>query len=199
MGRRKLLGKFREKYEKAMLPIGQFLGRLNFSPNMLSILSLLASAVSGWFFYSQNLVLGALFIIITGVVDMLDGAVARATGKTTRFGAVMDHVLDRYAEYLIIMGIVLSNYVNWVLGVFTLVGMLLASFTRAKAESVGGLKSCTVGVAERQEKLIILIVGSFLSIYYFNTLSYAVVLVGVLSHFTVIQRLEYTWKQTKGE
>lgn len=194
-----MLGKFREKYEKAMLPIGQFLGRLNFSPNMLSILSLLASAVSGWFFYSQNLVLGALFIIITGVVDMLDGAVARATGKTTRFGAVMDHVLDRYAEYLIIMGIVLSNYVNWVLGVFTLVGMLLASFTRAKAESVGGLKSCTVGVAERQEKLIILIVGSFLSIYYFNTLSYAVVLVGVLSHFTVIQRLEYTWKQTKGE
>lgn len=182
-----------------MLPVGQFLGRLNLSPNMLSILSLLASALSGWSFYSQNLVLGAFFIIVTGVVDMLDGAVARATGKTTMFGAVMDHVLDRYAEYLIIMGIVLSNYVDWILGIFTLVGMLLASFTRAKAESIGGLKSCTVGVAERQEKLIILIVGSFFSIYYFGALSYAVLLVGGLSHFTVIQRLEYTWKQTKGE
>jgi phosphatidylglycerophosphate synthase len=130
---------------------------------------------------------------------MFDGAVARATGKTTRFGAVMDHVLDRYAEYLIIMGIVLGNYVDWTLGVFALVGMILASFTRAKAESIGGLKSCTVGIAERQEKLIILIVGSLFSIYHINALSYAVVLVGILSHFTVIQRLQYTWKQTKGE
>jgi len=129
---------------------------------------------------------------------MFDGAVARATGKTTRFGAVMDHVLDRYAEYLIIMGIVLSNYVDWILGVFALVGMILASFTRAKAESIGGLKSCTVGIAERQEKLIILIVGSLFSIYHVNALSYAVALVGILSHLTVIQRLQYTWKQTKG-
>jgi phosphatidylglycerophosphate synthase len=111
----------------------------------------------------------------------------------------MDHVLDRYAEYLIIMGIVLGDYVDWTLGVFALVGMILASFTRAKAESIGGLKSCTVGIAERQEKLIILIIGSLFSIYYIDALSYAVVLVGILSHFTVIQRLQYTWKQTKGE
>ena len=192
-----MLGRLREKYEKAMLPIGQFLGKLRFSPNVISIFSLFAGALSCWFFYSRNLVLGAFFIVLTGIVDMFDGAVARATGKTTRFGAVMDHVLDRYAEYLIIMGIVLGNYVDWTLGVFALVGMILASFTRAKAESIGGLTSCTVGIAERQEKLVILIVGSLFSIYYINALSYAVVLVGILSHLTVIQRLEYTWKQTK--
>ncbi len=194
-----LLGRFREKYEEAMLPIGQFLGKLRFSPNIISIFSLFASALSCWFFYSKTLVLGALFIVLTGIIDMFDGAVARATGKTTKFGAVMDHVLDRYAEYLIIMGIVLGDYVDWALGVFALVGMILASFTRAKAESIGGLKSCTVGIAERQEKLIILIIGSLFSIYYVDALSYAVVLVGILSHFTVIQRLQYTWKQTKGE
>jgi archaetidylinositol phosphate synthase len=192
-----LLGRLRKKYEEAMAPVGQLLGKLDLTPNMLTILSLLASVLSFWFYYNRNLILGAFCIVLTGIIDMLDGAVARANGKLTRFGAVLDHVLDRYAEYLIIIGIILGNYVDWVWGIFALVGMLMASFTRAKAESVGGLKSCTVGLAERQEKLIIIIVGSFASIYYPNALAYAIILVGILSHITVIQRLEYTWKQTR--
>jgi CDP-diacylglycerol--glycerol-3-phosphate 3-phosphatidyltransferase/archaetidylinositol phosphate synthase len=84
------------------------------------------------------------------------------------------------------------------MGLFALFGMLMASFTRAKAESVGGLRSCTVGVAERQEKLLILIAGSLASTYYPVSLAIAVVLVGVLSHVTVVQRLQYTWVQTGG-
>jgi archaetidylinositol phosphate synthase len=180
-----------------MAPVGRLLGKLDLTPNMLTILSLLASVLSFWFYYNRNLILGAFCIVLTGIIDMLDGAVARANGKLTRFGAVLDHVLDRYAEYLIIIGIILGNYVEWIWGIFALVGMLMASFTRAKAESVGGLKSCTVGLAERQEKLIIIIVGSFASIYYPNALAYAIILVGILSHITVIQRLEYTWKQTR--
>ncbi len=74
----------------------------------------------------------------------------------------------------------------------------MASFTRAKAESVGGLQRCTVGVAERQEKLLILIAGSLASAYYPASLAIAVVVVGALSHVTVVQRLQYTWVQTGG-
>jgi len=76
---------------------------------------------------------------------------------------------------------------------------LMASFTRAKAESVGGLKSCTVGIAERQEKLIIIIAGSLLTLYFTQALLYAIIVVGIISHFTVAQRLEYTWKQTRSK
>ncbi len=193
----KLLGKFRKKYEEAMTPVGRFLGKLGFSPNIFSILSVVAGALCLWFFYSRNLIIGAFLIISTGILDMFDGAIARATGKITKFGGVLDHVLDRYVEYLIVMGIILSGYVDWLWGVFTLFGMIMASFTRAKAESVGGLKNCSVGIAERQEKLIILIVGTLLSAFYIDILTYAVILVGVLSHLTVIQRLKYTWEQTR--
>ena len=77
-------------------------------------------------------------------------------------------------------------------------GMVMASFVRAKAESVGGLKSCTVGVAERQEKLILLVIGSFLEPIFPIALPICVVTVGVLSHVTVIQRLRYTFNQTRG-
>jgi phosphatidylglycerophosphate synthase len=75
--------------------------------------------------------------------------------------------------------------------------MVMASFTRAKAESVGGLKQCTVGIAERQEKLIILLIGSFLQPFVTGALMVAVIVVGVLSHITVVQRLHYTFKETR--
>jgi phosphatidylglycerophosphate synthase len=194
-----LLGKLREKYEQIMAPAGKILAGSRLTPNMITIISLVTSILSFWFYYQKSLILGAFFIVLTGVIDMLDGAVARAAGKTTRFGAVLDHVLDRYAEYLIITGIVLGGYVDWIWGVFALFGMLMASFTRAKAESVGGLKSCTVGIAERQEKLIIIIAGSLLTLYYPQALLYAIALVGIISHITVAQRLEYTWRQTRSK
>jgi CDP-diacylglycerol--glycerol-3-phosphate 3-phosphatidyltransferase/archaetidylinositol phosphate synthase len=97
-----------------------------------------------------------------------------------------------------VIGIVYSGYTDWILGFFALFGMLMASFTRAKAESVGGLQSCTVGIAERQEKLLLLIFSSFLVPFFSKALNYAVILVAVLSHITVIQRLHYTLVQ-KGE
>lgn len=180
-----------------MMPVGRLLGELGFSPNIISSLTIFSGALCCWFFYSKNLLFGAFLILLTGTLDMFDGAVARATRKTTRFGAVLDHVLDRYAEYLIIMGIILSGYVHWLWGLFALFAMIMASFTRAKAESIGGLKHCSVGIAERQEKLVVLIAGSFLSIFHVNTLTYAVILVGVLSHLTVVQRLKYTWERTR--
>ncbi|MFW9998390.1 MAG: CDP-alcohol phosphatidyltransferase family protein [Candidatus Odinarchaeota archaeon] len=166
----------------------------------MTALSLVISAFSAYFYAIGDPLLGALFIVLTGVFDMFDGAIARATGKTTRFGTTLDHVTDRYAEYFILCGIILGAYTPWFWGMFTLFGMLMASFTRAKAESVGGLKSCTVGIAERQEKLLILIGGTLLTaIFHEPLLNYAVILVGLLSHVTMGQRLHYAWIQTGGD
>jgi CDP-diacylglycerol--glycerol-3-phosphate 3-phosphatidyltransferase/archaetidylinositol phosphate synthase len=129
---------------------------------------------------------------------MFDGAVARATRMESRFGAVYDHVLDRYVEFFALVGIGLGMYSDWIWVIFCLFGMVMASFTRAKAESVGGLKSCTVGIAERQEKLIILLVGSILQPLIGTALMIAIIVVGILSHVTVIQRLHYTYDKTRG-
>lgn len=189
-----LLGRFREKYESALQPIGVALGRLGATPNSLTTLSLLVSAVASVAYGLKSPLLGGFGLAISGLIDMLDGAVARATGGATRFGAVYDHVLDRYAEFAILFGIGIGGLVGWEWIVFCLFGMVMASFTRAKAESVGGLRSCTVGLAERQEKIILLLVGSFVQPFISFGLLAALATVAVLSHITVLQRLYYTFK-----
>ncbi len=193
-----LLGRFRAKYEAFMQPIGKKLGKSGISPNMITTVSLAVSFLAGYAYAVKLPVIGAVTLAAAGMIDMLDGALARATGSASRFGAVYDHVLDRYAEFAVLLGIGLGGFVNWPWIVFGLFGMVMASYTRAKAESVGGLSSCTVGVAERQEKIILLLIGSILQPFVSLALTLAVVVVGVLSHVTVIQRLHYAWKQTRG-
>jgi phosphatidylglycerophosphate synthase len=193
-----MLGRLRAKYEQTLAPVGRALAHAGISPNLMTGASLLIACFSAYAYARGMVVVGALLIVLTGVFDMFDGAIARAAGKTSRFGATLDHVTDRYAEFVIMFGILYGGYTPWEWGLFTLFGMLMASFTRAKAESVGGLERCTVGVAERQEKLILLIGGSVLTPVWSDALTYSVILVGVLSHLTVIQRLHYTWTQTGG-
>jgi CDP-diacylglycerol--glycerol-3-phosphate 3-phosphatidyltransferase/archaetidylinositol phosphate synthase len=194
-----MLGKLRAKYEQAMQPIGRSLGRLGVTPNTITTVSLILALLAGFAYAMKMPLLGALGLVSSGIVDMLDGAMARATGKITRFGAVYDPVADRYAEFFVLVGIALGGFVEWFWVVFALFGMVMASYTRARAESSGGLKSCAVGIAERQEKIILLLVGSILQPFIGVALFFSVVIVGVLSHITVVQRLQFTWKQTSGE
>jgi phosphatidylglycerophosphate synthase len=193
-----LLGRLREKYEAVMLPVGRRLGTLGLTPNSITTLSVLISFLAGYSYAVRLPLLGALLLLVSGFADMLDGAVARATGRVSRFGAVYDHVLDRYAEFAVLIGIGLGGLVQWYWVVFCLFGMVMASYTRAKAESVGGLSSCTVGLAERQEKLILLLIGSLIQPFMPLGLVVAVVIIGVLSHITVVQRLQYTFKNVGG-
>jgi CDP-diacylglycerol--glycerol-3-phosphate 3-phosphatidyltransferase/archaetidylinositol phosphate synthase len=180
-----------------MKPVGAKLSTIGLTPNMITTASVIVSVCSGLAYAELMPLVGALGLVLSGFIDMLDGAVARATDKTTRFGAVYDHVLDRYAEFFVLVGIGIGGLVNWVIVIFCLFGMIMASFTRAKAESVGGLKSCTVGIAERQEKIILLLIGSILQSLNPYALSICVVIVGILSHITVMQRLHFTFKNAR--
>jgi len=186
------LGRFREKYENAMLPLGRAIGRLGVDANVVSILALFVGLVAALLYLQGSPLLGALALLCSAFIDMIDGAVARAMQTASRFGAVLDHVLDRYVEYILIVGVVAGGFASWFWGLFGLVGMLLASYTRAAAESVGGLSSCTIGLAERQEKLLLFLLGSVLVTAWPNALEYAIIVVGLLSHVTVAQRLLYT-------
>jgi CDP-diacylglycerol--glycerol-3-phosphate 3-phosphatidyltransferase/archaetidylinositol phosphate synthase len=179
-----------------MQPIGKRLGELGLTPNTITSFSLLLAVLAGLAYALRMPLLGALGLASSGIVDMLDGAVARATGKITKFGAVYDPVLDRYAEFAVLVGIAIGGFTEWFWVVFALFGMVMASYTRARAESAGGLKSCTVGIAERQEKIILLLIGSLLQPFVGVALSFCVIVVGALSHVTVVQRLHFTLQQT---
>ena len=181
-----------------MLPIGRAVGNLGISANVLSILALLASVFAAVLYSRSDALLGALVLLLSASLDMLDGAVARATQTMSKFGAVLDHVLDRYVEYFVLVGIVAGGFADWFWGLFALIGMLMASYSRAAAESVGGLSSCTVGIAERQEKLLLILAGSILVGLWTYSLEMSLVLVGVLSHLTVAQRIMYARQQTRG-
>ena len=219
-----MLGKLRERYQKAMMPIGQALAKTGITPNMITIFTLLVALITAYLFYIGNLLIGLAVMILTVVLDMFDGAVARASGLSSPFGATLDHTLDRYAEYLFMLGLMMGpaglseKFIPWFWGFFTLFGMVMASFSRAKAESVGGMDNCSVGIAERQEKLILTVCGIlllasfpdlwvdflsffppavldfFLSIQITNILTFFTAIVGILSHITVVQRLAYARK-----
>ncbi len=119
---------------------------------------------------------------------------ARNHGSQTKFGGILDSTADRFADAFIIIGIIAGGYINWIWGVLALHATMSVSYVRARAE-VDGVK-CDVGVAERAERLVILVVGAFLA-YFLNPdfMALAVLVVMVLGYFTVTQRLYHSWKQ----
>ncbi|MHA2424718.1 MAG: CDP-alcohol phosphatidyltransferase family protein [Candidatus Thorarchaeota archaeon] len=230
-----MLGKLREQYQRVMMPVGSALAKTGITPNIITGLTLLVAMISTYFFAMGDLLTGLAVMILTVVMDMFDGAVARAANLGTKFGATFDHTLDRYAEFFFMLGLMLGpiglvtipwwpystgdTFIPWFWGFFTLFGMIMASFARAKAESVGGMENCAVGIAERQEKLILQIAGIlllalpstniwmdflnlmplavldfFVLIGITNILAVCIMIVGILSHFTVAQRLRYAQK-----
>jgi phosphatidylglycerophosphate synthase len=135
------------------------------------------------------------------LADMLDGATARAGGTANPYGTLFDHVSDRYAEFLILLGIMLSEVVLPGWAMFALFGMVMASYVRARAESSGKVVSCDVGFAGRPEKLALLMIGMGSQAFFpqVHILQWAVIAVGVLSHITAIQRLLYARRIILGD
>ena len=140
-------------------------------------------------------------MLLTSLTDMLDGSTARAGNLGTVFGGILDHVADRYGEFFILSGIPLSGAVHPGWGLFALFGMLIASYTRAAAESMGKIENCAVGIMGRLEKFILIIIGSVLEHFYPSGtwpeggwLEVALIIVGLTSLITAIQRLVYTYK-----
>jgi len=176
--------------------------KLRINPNFLTVLGLLVSLVSAYMFATGNLLMGAILIAVSGFVDMLDGAVARNNYKTTKFGGLLDSTADRFADAFIIIGIIYGGYVNWIFGILALHASLTVSYVRARAESEG--IQCNVGIAERAERLVIIMIGAFLSyftgmqLFNMNPLAIAIVLIMILGYITVIQRVYHSWKELKG-
>jgi CDP-diacylglycerol--glycerol-3-phosphate 3-phosphatidyltransferase/archaetidylinositol phosphate synthase len=189
-----ILARFRQSYERVTLPLGQACIRLGLSADMLTYLSLAFSVLAGYLIAIELFWVGVLGILLVGLADMLDGATARASGTASLYGTVLDHVTDRYAEFFLLGGVMLSGAAtaSWVL--FALFGMVMASYVRARAEATGKIASCNVGFAGRQEKLALLVAGLIAQPLapQVRVLEWAVIAIGVASHITAAQRLRYT-------
>lgn len=191
----------RQFYEESSLVLGKICLRLGLKPNFLTGASVVCALISGICFWKGALGWGVFWMLATALTDMLDGATARAGKMGTLFGGILDHVSDRYGEFFILAGITLSGAVHPGWGLFALFGMMIASYTRAAAESMGRIENCAVGIVGRLEKFVLIIAGSLVEIYLPSGtwprggwLEFALIVVGVTSLITGIQRLVYTKK-----
>ncbi len=195
----------REWYERTSLVLGKACLKLGLTPNMLTAISLICALVAGIEFWRDRMISGVIWMLATAITDMLDGSTARAGNIGTVFGGILDHVSDRYGEFFILAGITLSGAVHPGWGLFALFGMLIASYTRAAAESMGKIENCAVGIMGRLEKFIAIMAGSVLESFVPNSawprgrwLELALIVVGLTSVITSIQRLVYTHKVLGG-
>lgn len=191
----------RQFYEESSLFLGRICLKLGLKPNFITAISVLCSIASGIFFWRGEMIWGVVWMVLTSFTDMLDGSTARAGKMGTVFGGILDHVMDRYGEFFILAGITMSGAVHPGWGLFALFGMLIASYTRAAAESIGRLENCAVGIMGRLEKFLLIIAGSLLEHFFplgqfpkGGYLELALIIVGVTSFITAVQRLVYTRK-----
>jgi len=187
----------------------------NVHPNTISVLALLIAAVAGvMFFFSDRwhlLLIGAsLTVLVSGFFDGLDGKVARLSGKASKKGDFVDHVLDRYADVLLIGSVAISSWCNPYIGVFAIVGVLLTSYmgTQAQAVGVGRHYGGVLGRADRMALLIfmpllqylLLTTGSSsldLGIIETNFLEITMIWFAVVGNITAVQRAWTTYRALK--
>jgi CDP-diacylglycerol--glycerol-3-phosphate 3-phosphatidyltransferase len=169
------------------------LARVGISPNVLTLVGFLAMlGVAGILALGYER-LGGVLIVVVGLFDALDGALARSTGKTTTFGAFFDSTLDRFAEialYLALLYLYRGDLMAALVVYLAITGSLMVSYTRARAEGLG--LECKVGLFTRLERLATLVVGLLV-----GRTVLALVVVSVFSNLTALQRMWHVWRATR--
>lgn len=167
------------------------------SPNTISVISLGLSFLSGCLYAFGLIFAGGIFLLLSGFTDTIDGAIARLTGQSTKFGALLDSTLDRYAEFFIYFGLMVyyrDRFIFYVV-MLALMGSILVSYVKARAESLGRIR--VVGLMQRPERFFLLVLGSLLNGpigRYFPECPdcifiAALILLAFLTNITVIHRL----------
>jgi archaetidylinositol phosphate synthase len=183
-----VLSRLKSYADRLLSRPANFLVNHGFTPNVLTLIGLAIGLVAGIVLALGYFVAGGVLILLTGFVDTLDGAVARNGGATTTFGATLDSISDRYVDCIVLLGLGIAG-VNWLYVGVALMGSLLVSYVRAKAEGIG--ISCTAGIAERSERLIILAIGLIVGL-----VEPAVLLVAILAQFTALWRVRLLLRRT---
>ena len=194
-----MLVRNRRIYEQVSGALGKLGVGLGLTPNFWTMTSLVVSVGAAAFLALQMWwwALGAMAVM--AFFDVLDGATARAGNLSTEFGAVLDPVVDRYAELFISGGLLLSGLVAPVWVLFGYSGALMASYVRGKIESMTDVKA-NVGLAGRQEKAYILIAGIVVHMLNIGpgAIQWAMIVMGIVSHITAVQRLLHLRKMKAG-
>jgi CDP-diacylglycerol--glycerol-3-phosphate 3-phosphatidyltransferase len=165
-------------------------------PNMLTVFGTCFGFASSACIIFEYFLFGALALLLSGFLDIFDGALARGSGKVTIFGGFLDSVLDRYTD-LFVMGGIFFFYITHgsvryaAITFIATVGTAIIPYARARAEAVA--VKCRSGLLERPERIVLLLIGLFIPVL----LSSVMIILAVFTHITVIQRIIYVRRSIK--
>ncbi|HEX5131876.1 MAG TPA: CDP-alcohol phosphatidyltransferase family protein [Candidatus Krumholzibacteria bacterium] len=185
---------FQNSARRLLDPVVGALATFGVSPLLVSLFGVAFSAWGAVVVARGSLLGGGVFLLIAGLCDVLDGDLARRTGKASLFGAFIDSTLDRVSEFVYFGGIILyvvgraNGYAAWepVVILLALMGSVLTSYARARAEGIG--IECKVGVMERPERIALLAIGLIAG---YRFLMAVMILLAATSLFTVVQRVRH--------
>jgi len=214
---------FRQRVRSSIeRPVAGFFGRLGFSPNALTVVGLGVAVIGAYFAVQHSWLIAGLIVGFGAIFDLFDGALARATGKTSKFGAFLDSSLDQASEGVVYIGItwglaspLYETSTTWAGGPFLAVSALVSgymvSYVRSRAESLGfspGTGMASVGLAPREVRMLILVLGllgadlmggAYLMGFQPSGLLLALFIITVLSTITAIQRIAFTYNQSRSQ
>jgi len=176
-------------------PIVFLLAKAHVTPNALTLLGVLGSAGAAVLLARGQFLAGGIVVLAAGALDVLDGALARATGQVTRFGAVFDSVMDRVSEAAVLFGL-LYYYADRdareesLLIFAALAGSMLVSYIRARSEILG--LPIREGLFTRAERVIVIGLGCMI-----DQVRIALWILAVLANLTALQRLYLVWRKTR--
>jgi archaetidylinositol phosphate synthase len=181
--------------------------RIGLTPNIITGIGVLLAFLSAFAYGEWRgntswgtffLLLAFVLLLLSGFCDALDGIVARLYGQITVFGGFLDSVLDRYADAAVYVGIIVSGLCIPLCGLIAMAGSLLVSYSRARAEAAG-IKMESVGLAERAERMIILLGATLIAVFWQPTtvMNVTVIFLAIISNLTVLQRGLYVYGKSE--
>ena len=181
-------------------PTAKVLSKTGVTPNTLTVMGFLVSVAAGVLIALGHFLAGGLVVLFAGAFDLMDGPVARVTGKTSRFGGFLDSTLDRLSEAAVLAGILAYyayNQGTWesLLAYGCFVGSVMVSYLRARAEGLG--VKCEVGVFTRVERVIVMSIGLIVGQWVDLAIPVMLGIITVLAFFTVVQRLVHVQRSEK--
>ncbi|MCB0227538.1 MAG: CDP-alcohol phosphatidyltransferase family protein [Anaerolineae bacterium] len=188
----------RKTFRGVLEAVARFFNRLGVSPNQLTLIGLILQGIVAAVIAAGYLQLAGILLIFFSIFDAFDGTLARMTGQVSRFGAFFDATIDRYAESIVLFGLLVyysgqpDSTTQTLLIYVAIVGSLLVSYTRAKAESLG--IPCKEGILTRAERVVLLVIGLLLGTWQPiaalpDALTVVLWLLAILSNVTAIQRV----------
>lgn len=181
----------REIFKGISNKIGEILGRTGPSPNFFTLLVLVFGFITAYFIYLGSFIWAIVFILISGIMDFIDGAVAKVNKKETKFGALFDSTVDKTSEIAFYIALGLYNPELWLGASLTIAFFMLSSYISERANALGGRGGG--GIMERKERLILIIFG----LLFISYMSYILYVIAFFSLITCLQRFFRNYKILK--